>query len=142
MAFAFAYLLDMPSGILIADDSPSVRRVIRDHLTRRAIPVCGEAEDGEETIEQARKLRPDLIILDLAMPRTNGYVAAHVLKDILPDVRIVLFTMYSEALGRTFGTKDVSVDAVIAKHEGIGRLTECVESLLGIAPDKAAGVGP
>jgi DNA-binding NarL/FixJ family response regulator len=124
----------MPAGILIADDSPSVRRVIRDNLIRKSFHVCGEAEDGEEAIEKARVARPDLVILDLAMPRTNGYVAASVLRDLLPKTRIILFTMYSEALGKAFGSKGLPVDAVVAKSEGITKLTDCVQSLLASGP--------
>lgn len=120
----------MPSGILIADDSPSVRRVIREHLTRNFLPVCGEADNGNETIEKARELKPALIILDLAMPGANGYVAASMLKEMLPDTRIVLFTMYNEAVSRTFGTKGLAVDAVVAKADGILKLTECIQLLL------------
>jgi DNA-binding NarL/FixJ family response regulator len=121
----------MNTGILIADDSASVRRVLRDHFTKNSVTVCGEADTGEETIEKARILKPDLIILDLAMPGTNGYVAASVLKEILPHVRIVLFTMYSEAVGRTFGTKGVAVDAIVAKSDGIAKLMDCIQGLLG-----------
>ena len=121
----------MPSGILIADDSASVRRVIREHLIKNFLPVCGEAENGNEAIEKARELKPAVIVLDLAMPGTNGYVAASVLKEIVPDARIVLFTMYSEAVGRTFGTKGLAADAVVAKADGMLKLTECIQALLG-----------
>jgi DNA-binding NarL/FixJ family response regulator len=85
----------MLKRILVADDSDTVRRVLRTYLTQQDLDVCGEAADGEDTIEQARKLKPDLILLDAAMPRTNGIVAASVLKEMMPNVRIVLFTMYS-----------------------------------------------
>jgi YesN/AraC family two-component response regulator len=54
------------------------------------LEVCGEAVDGEDAIEKTRKLKPDLILLDVVMPRTNGIVAASVLKEMMPDVRIVL----------------------------------------------------
>lgn len=104
--------------------------MIRDYLTKKSLFVCGEAEDGDKTIEEAQKLKPELIILDLAMPRTNGYVAASVLKELLPDVRIIMFTMYNDAISRTFGFKGLSVDAVVGKGEGLARLTNCVQSLL------------
>jgi DNA-binding NarL/FixJ family response regulator len=116
--------------ILVADDSDSVRKVICTCLTEQNFHVCGDAVDGEDTIEKARKLKPDLVLLDLAMPRTNGIVVASVLKDMMPNVRIVLFTMYSEAVRRTFSPKGIAADAVISKADGLDRLAECIQSLL------------
>jgi DNA-binding NarL/FixJ family response regulator len=105
----------MTKRILIADDSDTVRRVICTFLTEQNFQVCGDAVDGEDAIEKAWKLKPDLVLLDIAMPRTNGIVAASVLKDMLPNVRIVLFT---------------AVDAVISKADGLGGLAECIQNLL------------
>ncbi len=120
----------MSKRILVADDSDTVRRVVRSYLIQQDLDVCGEAVDGEDVVEKARKLKPDLILLDVAMPRTNGIVVASVLKDMMPNVRIVLFTMYNEAVARAFPRKALPVDAVIAKVDGVTRLAECVQSLL------------
>jgi DNA-binding NarL/FixJ family response regulator len=119
-----------PKRILIADDSDVVRRAVSSCLTRGEFEVCGEAVDGEDAIEKARALRPDLILLDVAMPRTNGIVAASVLKHMMPNVLIVLFTMYSEAVARTFSRQELAFDAVVAKADGMTRLTQCVQNLL------------
>src|SRR5580658_2583703 len=116
--------------ILIADDSDVVRRAVSSCLARGKFEVCGEAVDGEDAIEKARALKPDLILLDVAMPRTNGIVAASVLKEMMPNVRIVLFTMYSESVARAFAHKGLAVDAVIAKADAVSRLAECLQSLL------------
>jgi CheY-like chemotaxis protein len=56
--------------------------------------VCGEAHDGQDAIEKAQRLLPDLIILDLSMPVMNGLDAARVLKDRMPSVPIIMFTLY------------------------------------------------
>jgi chemotaxis response regulator CheB len=59
--------------ILIADDSSIVRRILSMFLqTQKNVEVCGEAANGTETIEKAKLLHPDLILLDLAMPEMNG----------------------------------------------------------------------
>jgi CheY-like chemotaxis protein len=116
--------------ILVADDSDAIRRLVHTYLSERDFDVCGEATDGQDAIEKARELNPDLILLDVAMPRTNGIEVASVLKQMMPNVRIVLFTMYSEAVDRTFPRKDLPVDAVVAKADGMNRLEECVQSLL------------
>jgi DNA-binding NarL/FixJ family response regulator len=120
----------MSKRILVADDSAAVRRVVHTYLAERDFDVCGEAANGEDAIEKARELNPDLILLDVAMPRTNGIEVASVLKDMMPNVRIVLFTMYSEAVDRTFPRKALAVDAVVDKADGMGRLEDCVQSLL------------
>jgi DNA-binding NarL/FixJ family response regulator len=117
--------------ILVADDSDTSRGVLTKYLgTQRDLEVCGEAVDGEEAIEKARKLKPDLVLLDVAMPRTNGIVAASVLKDMMPNVRIILYTMYTDAIARAFPRTGLAVDAVISKGEGMQKLADCVQSLL------------
>jgi DNA-binding NarL/FixJ family response regulator len=120
----------MSKRILVADDSDTVRRSVHTYLTQLDFDVCGEAIDGEDAIEKAWELKPDLILLDVAMPRTNGIVVASVLKDMMPNVRIVLFTMYNEAIARAFPDKGLAVDAVVAKAEGMSRLADCVQNLL------------
>ena len=120
----------MSQGILIADDSRNVRRAIHNYLTERNFDVCGEAVDGQDAIEKARELEPELVLLDLAMPKTNGIAAASVLKVMMPSVRIVLFTMYSEAVSKSFASLN-DVDAMVDKAEGMGKLADCVQSLLG-----------
>jgi DNA-binding NarL/FixJ family response regulator len=120
----------MSKRILIADDSEHVRRVVHTYLSQRDFDVCGEAADGQDAIEKAQKFKPDLILLDVVMPRTNGIVAASVLKERMPNVRIVLFTMYSEAVAATFPRQRLSVDAVVDKVDGMSRLEQCVQGLL------------
>ena len=119
----------MSKRILVADDSDTVRRVVCAYLTQQDFEVCGEAVDGEDAVEKARKLKPDLILLDVAMPQTNGIVVASVLKHMMPNVRIILFTMYSEAVAKAF-PQGLAADLVIAKADGMSRLAECVHSLL------------
>ena len=117
--------------ILVADDSDASRHVLTKYLaSHRDLEVYGEAADGEEAIEKAWELKPDLVLLDVAMPRTNGIVAASVLKDLLPGIRIILFTMDTEAIARAFPRTGLAADAVIGKGDGMGKLGECVQSLL------------
>ena len=87
----------MKKCILIADDSQTIRSVLRTFLeSREGFEVCGEAVDGVDAIEKAKELRPDLIILDLAMPRMNGAAAASVLKRMMPKVPIILLPCMTE----------------------------------------------
>src|SRR5260221_6725730 len=117
--------------ILISDDGDSVRNIIGLFLEHAGFEVCGEAADGVEAIEQAKKLKPDLIVLDLVMPRMNGAEAASILSQTMPDVPIVLLTLYQNMLGSALASA-VGVKAVLDKTEGLDKLVACVRSLLKI----------
>ena len=119
----------MAKCILIADDNDIVRTILRFFLETEGFEICGEAKDGVDAIEKAQQLKPDLIVLDVAMPRMNGVEAASVLKGMMPDVPIVWFTMYKGLVGSSL-TAAVGVDAVLSKPDGVGGLVECVQGLL------------
>jgi DNA-binding NarL/FixJ family response regulator len=120
----------VPKQILIADDSGTVRHILKMFLEdRKDIVVCGEAANGFEAIEKAKRLRPDLVLLDLAMPEMNGAEAASVLKKVMPKVPIIVFTMFSENIGRSL-TSAIGVDMVLSKPDGMRALVEAIERLL------------
>jgi DNA-binding NarL/FixJ family response regulator len=121
----------MSKSILIADDSATIRTLIRAFIENRAgFEVCGEAVDGADAIEKAKELKPDLIILDLAMPRMNGAAAASVLKRRMPKIPIILFTMYDELMSETFSSA-VQVDLVLSKPNGLHEMVTHLQDLLG-----------
>src|SRR5581483_2913893 len=79
------------SRILIADDHPQFRRSLRSLLeSRSGFKVCGEAADGQEAVEKAKELRPDLILLDVSMPRMNGLDAARLIGREVPDTQVLI----------------------------------------------------
>jgi DNA-binding NarL/FixJ family response regulator len=123
----------MSKHILIVDDSDTCRRITRLFLESQLdLDVCGEAVDGVEAVEKARALKPDLVILDLAMPRMNGVEAASELRAMMPQFPIVLFTMYDDAVGRTLALS-AGASQVVSKPSGGWKLVECVRSLLQAA---------
>jgi len=80
------------ASILIADDSDAIRLVLKDILEIGEHSVAGEAVNGQETIEKYSELKPELLLLDLAMPKKDGLT---VLKEIIgsyPDAKIILIT--------------------------------------------------
>ncbi|WP_326701135.1 response regulator transcription factor [Streptomyces sp. NBC_01754] len=87
-----------PAGktrILLADDHALVRRGVRLILDGEPdLQVVAEAGDGAEAIEMARSERPDLAVLDIAMPRLTGLQAARELSRTMPELRILMLTMY------------------------------------------------
>lgn len=120
----------MKKGILIVDDSEVVRSIVRTFLeVKEDCNVLGEATDGLDAIEQAKELKPDLILLDLAMPRMNGLEAASVIKKMMPKAKIILFTMYSESMTHSLASA-AGVDDVVSKPEGIGTLLQHVQKFL------------
>jgi len=123
--------------VLIADDSASVRLSVRLLLQgRHAELVVREAVDGVDAIEKAKKSKPDLILLDLAMPRLNGAEAAAVLKNEMPQTPVILFTMTELNVETLCAAIDVDF---ISKVDGIPKLLERVDALLPpVRPNKGA----
>lgn len=106
--------------VLIADDS-GVVRVMRAFLESTPdVEVCGEASDRVEAMEKAKALKPDLVVPDLAMPGIDGAKVASVLKKTMPEVPIILFTMYDENVGK-YLTSAIGVDAILSKRDHAGQ---------------------
>lgn len=104
--------------VFIVDDNPSPRTEIRAHLEAYGFAVCGEACDGLNALEQALELSPDLIILDLSMPRMNGLDAARELRSTCPNVPILLNTMHSAVI-RSEASPPESITGVVEKRENL-----------------------
>jgi two-component system response regulator NreC len=83
--------------ILIADDHAIVREGLKQLLnSQKDMEVVGEAENGREAVEKAKSLRPDVTLLDIAMPGLNGLEAVRLIKDAVPDTQIVVFSMHKK----------------------------------------------
>lgn len=82
----------VPARILVVDDNESVRKALSRLLTVEDCVVCGEAVDGLEAIEAARRLKPDLILMDLSMPGMSGMDAAREMRNEFPTLSIMLMT--------------------------------------------------
>jgi DNA-binding NarL/FixJ family response regulator len=83
--------------VLIVDDHAVVREGLRTFLELQdGIAVAGEAADGEQAIMQAEALRPDVVLMDLVMPRLDGVGAMRELRRRLPDTRVIVLTSFAE----------------------------------------------
>ena len=81
--------------ILVADDNESIRTVLREILqSESGWEVCGEAKNGEEAIQQARELSPDIILMDIMMPKCDGIDATREIVRWAPDICILIMTLY------------------------------------------------
>jgi DNA-binding NarL/FixJ family response regulator len=117
----------MSNGILIVDDSSVSRQSVRKIVELAGLTVCAEAVDGVDAVDKASELKPDLIVLDLRLPRLNGIEAAAILRGRLPKTPIVLFTMFDVNASQVSAA---GISSVVQKLEGVVKLTKCIQELL------------
>lgn len=91
------------------------------------LDTCDEARDGQDAVEKTRRYRPDLIILDFAMPVMNGLAAAEAISKILPEALIILLTAYAQGL-RLEDVSAMGITKVVSKDDP--DLVRHVEKLL------------
>ena len=101
--------------ILIADDHKDFRKVVCEFLSRLPnIAVVGEACDGVDVIDKMEVCEPDVVLLDITMPRRNGLEAARIIKDRWPNTKIVIATMHESEHYR-LQAEEVMADGFIVK---------------------------
>jgi DNA-binding NarL/FixJ family response regulator len=120
----------MSHSILIVDDSLFVREALCNLFKREAdFDVCGEARDGKEAIEKAKKLHPDLILLDLSMSVMNGLDATRVLKRVMPEVPVIMYSAHSDSSTEK-AANSAGVRALVSKLDPISVLLGKARSAL------------
>ncbi len=119
----------MTATIVTVDDDRSFRDIVRGLLRQDAgITLIGEAENGEEAVRQTRALHPDVVLMDLTMPRVNGFDATRRIKAYQPQTRVIILTVHAEydyeqaALGN-------GADAFIAKKRLSSDLLPTIHAL-------------
>src|SRR3954470_12997160 len=125
--------------IVIADDSPTLRRIVGSVLTKDGHEVV-HAEDGVEAVQAVFRSQPDVVILDVQMPRVSGYVAARLLKDDwqTADIPIILLTSLDAASDRYWGLQ-TGADRYLTKDFEAPQLVEAVRETLAAAESARAG---
>ena len=82
-------------NVFIVDDDPEFRRFLREFLSDQAgLKIVGEAADGKQALEKVKKIKPDLVLLDIRMPGMDGFSASRLLKRIMPDLQIIIMTIF------------------------------------------------
>ena len=117
-------------SVLIVDDSAVIRKVICELFTREGdFEVCGEAENGQQAIDMAQQLKPALIVTDLSMPVMNGLDETRILRRLMPDIPIILYSAHIDS----FVEKEAlaaGASAVIPKSEVVALLIARSRELL------------
>jgi DNA-binding NarL/FixJ family response regulator len=120
----------MRKRILIVDDYPEAR-----HATQRLLAehsewvICGEAGDGLEAVEKAATLKPDIVILDLSMPKMNGLEAAKIIHTANPQLPLLLFSVDGGDVRILPGVRVAGFRGAVSKSTG-WLLPEAIEMLL------------
>jgi DNA-binding NarL/FixJ family response regulator len=122
--------------ILIADD----HEVVRKGLTSLLSPnwdVCGQARNGQEALNLVEQLKPELVLLDLSMPIMGGAQTARAIRNRLPNIKIIVFTMHDSDAVRE-PCKVIGVDLFLTKTCSAGDLRAAIVKVLG---EKSYGSG-
>ncbi|MDX6489742.1 MAG: hypothetical protein QOK13_2357 [Gaiellaceae bacterium] len=136
-----------PSGstaveVLICDDNQPLRALLRDviHL-RPSLRVVGEARDGNEAIEEAARLQPDIILLDLAMPRRTGLDALPELRKVAPAAKIIVLSGFSAA---SVADEVIALGAVryLSKGADIQEINDTIEEVAAEPVGAVQAAGP
>jgi PAS domain S-box-containing protein len=116
--------------VLVVDDADDLRRLMRDRLERAdGYTVVGEAADGVAAVELARELQPDLVLLDLAMPRMDGLEALPLIREAVPEVRVVVFSGFNQ---NTLAEKAMraGADRYVVKGGSLRELISLLDTVL------------
>ena len=114
--------------VLVVDDNAAIRSELSETLTKYGFQVCAEAANGRQAIELARTCRPEVVILDMSMPEIGGLDAAPELRKLLPDSRIILFTLFADTVTEA-DLKARGIDFVVSKNDPVDVLISAAEDL-------------
>lgn len=115
--------------VLIVDDHEAVRVGVRAILSIRPdVEVCGEAANGQEALDKAQELSPDVIIMDITMPVVDGFTAAREISKVVPHVAVLLLSMH-ESPNLLNVAKSSGASGYVAKSEGSAALLRAIDAL-------------
>jgi CheY-like chemotaxis protein len=111
--------------VLLVDDAAAIRNALRGVLEDAGIEVVGEAQDGTQGVAMAASLRPDVVLMDLRMPSSDGFEATAQIVNQLPDVRVVVLSAY-ESEESAEAVRAAGAYAFLPKHCGADCIRDTV----------------
>jgi NarL family two-component system response regulator LiaR len=119
-----------PSRIIIADDHPLFRSAIRQTLERHSnLEVVGEAANGRQAVELCRRLRPELVLMDLRMPEMDGIEATHAIKRDFPGIIVLILTALEEP-SELSNSLEAGAAGYVLKHSSAAQISDAVRRVL------------
>ena len=116
--------------VLIAEDHQMLREGLKAILSgREDLEIVGEAADGLQAVRSAKKLKPDLMLLDLSMPRMSGLSVLHEIRSYLPETKILVLTIH-ESRHRVQETFEAGANGYASKHGSREELLVAIDSVL------------
>lgn len=129
----------MPATILIVDDDQGFREMVKRLLEREpGVSVVGEAGDGEEAVRLARELQPDVILMDIAMPRVDGLEATRRIKAERPEAKVIILTIHNEEAYRRAAAES-GADVFLPKKTLMADLLPTIRRIMGGEPERRTG---
>lgn len=119
----------MQKRVLVVDDNDTIRTIVRSTIEMQTSFIVHEAVDGIDAIQKAETLHPDLVVMDLSMPRMGGLAATRTLKKSDHPPQVVLFTLHKDTLTES-DARNAGLDAVVEKSDGLEPLLEEVQHRL------------
>ena len=119
-----------PVRILAVDDFEPWRHSVRSMLKRQAeLRLVGEVADGMEAVQKAEELQPDLVLLDIGLPKLNGIEAARRIRQVVPDTKIIFLTLNRDA-DLLQAALDSSANGYVLKANAASELRPAIEAVL------------
>ena len=115
--------------VLLAEDHTIVRQGVRRLVEEESIEVVGEVDNGQDAINRAMELNPDVIIMDISMPFMRGIEATTRIKKDVPGTKVIILTIHDEE-NYLFGALDAGADGYVVKGEDIKILLEAIETVM------------
>ncbi len=118
-----------PLNILIVDDHEAVRSGLRTLLSSSEWIISGEACDGLEAVEKARSIRPDLVLMDISMPRMDGIAATRIIQQEMPEAAVIIISQNDPKVAAR-QARDINARGYVSKSELSQSLVPMIRSLV------------